>query len=91
MVNSDGNKKNFIGIDYLINSKDCFAISSSSLVGITSTFVFAPALLISSAVAFAAVLKEKEQFKGKKIGVIISGGNVDVNNLPFNHKEMLMV
>ncbi|WP_047546988.1 threonine/serine dehydratase [Psychroserpens sp. Hel_I_66] len=37
----------------------------------------------SSAVAFAAVLKEKEQFKNKKIGIIISGGNVDVNNLPF--------
>ena len=45
----------------------------------------------SSAVAFAAVLREKEQFKNKNIGVIISGGNVDVNNLPFNHKEMLMV
>ena len=45
----------------------------------------------SSAVAFAAVLREKEQFKNKKIGVIISGGNVDVNNLPFNHKEMLIV
>lgn len=38
----------------------------------------------SSAVAFAAILKEKKQFKNKKIGVIISGGNVDVNNLPFN-------
>ncbi|WP_456441503.1 threonine ammonia-lyase [Psychroserpens sp.] len=37
----------------------------------------------SSAVAFAAVLKEKELFKDQKIGVIISGGNVDVNNLPF--------
>lgn len=37
----------------------------------------------SSAVAFAALLKEKETFKNKKIGVIISGGNVDVNNLPF--------
>ena len=37
----------------------------------------------SSAVAFAAVLKEKEKFKGKKIGVIISGGNVENNNLPF--------
>ncbi|MGH1339053.1 MAG: pyridoxal-phosphate dependent enzyme [Aureispira sp.] len=32
----------------------------------------------SSAVAFAAVLKEKEAFKGKKIGLIISGGNVDI-------------
>ena len=37
----------------------------------------------SSAVAFAAVLKEKELFKNQKIGIIISGGNVDVNNLPF--------
>ncbi|MCF8274605.1 MAG: pyridoxal-phosphate dependent enzyme [Flavobacteriaceae bacterium] len=37
----------------------------------------------SSAVAFAAVLKNKEDFKNKKIGVILSGGNVDVENLPF--------
>ncbi|MCR9265238.1 MAG: threonine/serine dehydratase [Flavobacteriaceae bacterium] len=38
----------------------------------------------SSAVAFAATLKEKELLKGKKIGIIISGGNVDVNRLPFS-------
>ena len=37
----------------------------------------------SSAVAFAAVLKEKEHFKKKKIGIILSGGNVDVAKLPF--------
>ncbi|WP_033962339.1 pyridoxal-phosphate dependent enzyme [Psychroserpens jangbogonensis] len=37
----------------------------------------------SSAVAFAAILKEKDNFKQQKIGVIVSGGNVDVNNLPF--------
>lgn len=37
----------------------------------------------SSAVAFAALLREKEQFKNKKIGIIISGGNVDLKNLPF--------
>jgi len=37
----------------------------------------------SSAVAFAALLKEKESFKNKKIGVILSGGNVDLTNLPF--------
>ncbi len=37
----------------------------------------------SSAVAFAAVLKQKDAFKNKKIGVILSGGNVDLNNLPF--------
>ena len=38
----------------------------------------------SSAVTFAAVLKNRSEFKDKKIGVIISGGNVDINNLPFN-------
>ena len=38
----------------------------------------------SSAVAFAAVLKEKDFFKDKNVGVILSGGNVDLQNLPFN-------
>ncbi len=37
----------------------------------------------SSAVAFAAVLKDKKRIKNKKIGVIISGGNVDISKLPF--------
>ncbi|MCD2259315.1 threonine ammonia-lyase [Psychroserpens luteolus] len=37
----------------------------------------------SSAVALAAVIKEKDQFKNKKVGIIISGGNVDINALPF--------
>lgn len=37
----------------------------------------------SSAVAFAALLKEKEKFKSKNIGIIISGGNVDLKHLPF--------
>lgn len=37
----------------------------------------------SSAVAFAALLREKEKFRGKKVGIIISGGNVDLKNLPF--------
>lgn len=37
----------------------------------------------SSAVPFAAILKNKEQFKGQRIAVIFSGGNVDLVNLPF--------
>lgn len=39
----------------------------------------------SSAVVLAAVLKEKEFFKGKKIGLILSGGNVDLTALPFGN------
>ena len=37
----------------------------------------------SSAVPFAALLKEKERFRNKKIGIILSGGNVELSNLPF--------
>ncbi|GHC48547.1 pyridoxal-phosphate dependent enzyme [Ulvibacter litoralis] len=37
----------------------------------------------SSAVPFAALLKEKERFRNKKIGIILSGGNVDLLHLPF--------
>lgn len=37
----------------------------------------------SSAVAFAALLKNISGLKYKKIGIIISGGNVDLDKLPF--------
>ena len=37
----------------------------------------------SCATTLAAVLKNKVQFKGKKIGLILTGGNVDVKKLPF--------
>ena len=37
----------------------------------------------SSAVALAAVLREPDRFQGKKVGIVISGGNVDLGNLPF--------
>lgn len=37
----------------------------------------------SSAVALAAIIREKERFKNKKVGIIISGGNVDLSSLPF--------
>lgn len=37
----------------------------------------------SCAVPFAAVLKQKERFEGKKIGIILTGGNVDLGKLPF--------
>jgi threonine dehydratase len=37
----------------------------------------------SSAVPVAVAIKSMERFKGKRIGIIISGGNVDLNKLPF--------
>jgi threonine dehydratase len=35
----------------------------------------------SCAVPFAAVLKEKAKFKGKRVGIILSGGNVDLERV----------
>ncbi|MGV0752327.1 pyridoxal-phosphate dependent enzyme [Empedobacter brevis] len=37
----------------------------------------------SSAVAFAALIKEKERYKNTNIGIIISGGNVNLDTLHF--------
>ncbi|MCC5924693.1 MAG: threonine/serine dehydratase [Crocinitomicaceae bacterium] len=37
----------------------------------------------SCAVPLAAVLKEPQHFENKKIGIILSGGNVDLTKLPF--------
>jgi threonine dehydratase len=37
----------------------------------------------SSAIALAAVIKHREHFAGKRVGVILSGGNVDIDALPW--------
>jgi threonine dehydratase len=36
-----------------------------------------------SAVPLATILKNKHIFAGKRVGVIITGGNVDLNKLPW--------
>lgn len=41
----------------------------------------------SSAVSLAIILKNPDVFKGKHIGVIITGGNVDLDKLPWMKKE----
>jgi len=37
----------------------------------------------SSAVPLAALLENKETFRNQRIGIILSGGNIDLGNLPF--------
>ncbi|MCK5879956.1 MAG: pyridoxal-phosphate dependent enzyme, partial [Holophagae bacterium] len=37
----------------------------------------------SSAVPLAAVLEHPEAFQNRRVGIILSGGNVDLNNLPW--------
>ncbi len=38
----------------------------------------------SSAVPLAAVLANRDKFSGKKVAIIVSGGNADLSKLPFN-------
>ena len=37
----------------------------------------------SSAVPFAAIMENRINVEGKRVGLIISGGNVDLDNLPW--------
>ena len=37
----------------------------------------------SSSIVLAAALKNKQEFKGKQVGLIFSGGNIDCDNLPW--------
>ena len=41
----------------------------------------------SAAVPLAAILAHPETFQGQRIGVVLSGGNVDVTSLPFNNQR----
>ena len=66
-------------VDRIIRVSEEEIVSAMRLIWERMKIIVEP----SRAVAFAALLKEKETFKNKKIGVIISGGNVDLSNLPF--------
>ncbi len=39
----------------------------------------------SAAVALAAILRHREHFAGRRVGLILSGGNVDLDTLPWQH------
>ena len=66
-------------VDKIIRVEETEIIEAMKLVWERMKIIIEP----SSAVAFAALLKNKKDYKNKHIGIIISGGNVDVENLPF--------
>lgn len=66
-------------VDSIIRVTEAEIIEAMKLIWERMKIIIEP----SSAVAFAAVLKEKEKFKNKKIGIILSGGNIDLSDLPF--------
>jgi len=66
-------------VDEIITVSEVEIIAAMRLIWERMKIIIEP----SSAVPLAAVIKAKDRFRGKRIGIIISGGNVDLNKLPF--------
>jgi threonine dehydratase len=41
----------------------------------------------SGAVSFAGILEHNERFRGRRVAVVISGGNVDIDRLPWSQPQ----
>lgn len=67
------------GIDSIICVSEDEIIRAMKLIWERMNIIVEP----SSAVALAAVIKEKDKFEKQNIGIILSGGNVDLTKLPF--------
>jgi len=75
-------------INYAIisqNVDDIITVSEESIIKAMRLVWERMKLIIepSSAVPLAALLENKETFRNLRIGIILSGGNVDLGNLPF--------
>ena len=63
----------------ILTIQDSFTIEAMQLIWSRMKIVVEP----SAAVPLAVVMKNQAFFRDKNIGIILSGGNVDVSNLPF--------
>ena len=75
--------KNFAIIKELVN--EVFLVNDEEIVEAMKLVWERMKIIIepSCAVPVAALLKNKEVFAGKKLGIILTGGNVDLGKLPF--------
>ena len=66
-------------VDDIITVKEVTIINAMRMIWERMKIVVEP----SAAVTLAAVLEKKTIFSNSKTGIILTGGNVDLNNLPF--------
>jgi threonine dehydratase len=67
-------------VDDIFTTKEETIILAMRLVWERMKIIIEP----SAAVPLAIVIENKDFFKNKKVGIIFSGGNVDLNQLPFH-------
>jgi threonine dehydratase len=67
-------------VDEIITVKEETIIRAMKLIWERMKIIIEP----SSAVPFAAILENKSKFKNKRTGIILSGGNVDLDKLPWH-------
>lgn len=66
-------------VDDIVTVSESAIIDAMKLIWERMKIIVEP----SSAVPLAAILENQLEHRGKKIGIIISGGNVDLNKLPW--------
>lgn len=66
-------------VDTIVTTSEKAIVNAMRLIWERMKIIVEP----SSAVPLAAIIENPGIFKGKKVGIIISGGNVELSNLPF--------
>lgn len=67
-------------VDEIITVEESTIIEAMKMIWERMKIIIEP----SSAVVLAAILNNKGKFSGKRIALILSGGNVDLNKLPWS-------
>ncbi|MEP4145780.1 MAG: pyridoxal-phosphate dependent enzyme [Halioglobus sp.] len=66
-------------VDTILTVSDTLIVEAMQLQWTRMKQVIEP----SGAVSFAGVLEHPERFRRRRVGVVVSGGNVDLDNLPW--------
>lgn len=66
-------------VDSIVTVTEKGIVDAMKLIWLRMKIIIEP----SSAVVLAAIIEHPDVFKGKTVGVILSGGNADINQLPW--------
>ena len=75
--------KNF---EIISNNVDDFALAREAQIVEATKLIWSRLKVLvepSAAVPLAAILNNPNYFRGQRIGIILSGGNIDLDNLPW--------